>query len=106
MSDEERKANGHKAADFWTRIIGAIGGALILALQGVNLSETSGQTNLIHRIDVAIEQQSSLIREVNKEGIRVDQALENQQKMIEGMDSLLHNQNLVLDIMTKQQDKK
>ena len=105
MSDEEHKPNGHKTAD-WTKIIGAIGGALILALQGVNLSETSGQTNLMHRIDVAIEQQSSLIREVNKEGIRVDQALENQQKMIESMDNLLHNQNLVLDIMTKQQDKK
>jgi hypothetical protein len=101
MTEPEKKVAGH-TSEFWTRVIGAIGGALILGMQGANLSETSGQTSLIHRIDVAIEQQSTLIREVNKEGVRVDTALENQEKMIQTLDNVLHNQGTTLDILKEE----
>jgi hypothetical protein len=99
--EAEKKVAGH-TPEFWTKVVGGIGGALILGLQGINLTETTGQTSLMHRIDVAIEQQSTLIREVNKEGIRVDTALENQEKMLQTLDSVLHNQGTTLDILKEE----
>lgn len=86
----------------WTRIGAALGGGLLLAMQGVNISETTGQTHLIERLDVGLKQQSNLIQEVNHEGARIDKALINQQKMIESMDALLQNQNAALELLARQ----
>ena len=102
MSDGAQRSNGSKA-ELWTRIIGAIGGGLLLAMQGVNLSETNGQTGYIQRIDLALEQQLALTKEVNQEGLRIDKALANQNQMIESMDTLLHNQQAALDLLKKEQ---
>jgi hypothetical protein len=101
----QRSSNGHHKAEVWTRIIGSVVGGLILALQGINISETNGQTSLIQRIDTALEQQSALIKEVNQEGVRIDKALMNQQEMIKSMETLLNNQNLALEILKKEQVK-
>ena len=104
MNAEVQKPNGHNRTEFWTRIIGAGVGGLILAMQGVNLSETNGQTSYIQRIDTALEQQLVLTKEINQEGLRIDKALTNQQQMIENMDTLLHNQNTALDLLKKSED--
>jgi hypothetical protein len=98
----EAKPNGSKS-DLWMKIATGVVGALLLGLQGVNISETSGQTNLMHRIDTAIERQGELITEVNQEGKRIDKALENQQHMIESMETLLNNQQLALDLLKNKQ---
>jgi hypothetical protein len=99
MNASLQKSNGR--TELWSRVIAAGAGGLILAMQGVNLSETNGQTIYIQKIDTALEQQVSLIKEVNQEGARIDKALENQQHMIEGMDVLLRNQNVALSLLQK-----
>ena len=106
MNEQDIKpSNGHKA-EIWTRVIGAIGGGLLLAMQGVNISETTSQTHLIERIDIALKQQSELVKEVNHEGARIDKAMENQRAMIESMDTLLGTQNATLELLKKAQDRK
>lgn len=106
MTEPAQKSsnNGHHKTEMWTKIIASVAGGLILALQGVNISETNGQTTLIHRIDSAIEAQSALTKEVNEEGVRIDQALKNQKMVIESMEMLLKNQNDMLEIL--KQEKK
>lgn len=103
MADESKKPNGIRA-EYWTRVATAVGGGLILAMQGVNISETNGQTQLIERVNKAMERQVELVQGVNKEGERMDQALHNQQQMIESMDMLLNNQNITLNVLQKETD--
>lgn len=98
----ETEKNEHQRTEVWTRIITGCVGAVVVGLQGVNLSETNSQTSLIHRIDTALSRQEALISEVNQEGKRIDKALENQQQMIESMETLLHNQQTALDLLKKQ----
>jgi hypothetical protein len=89
MAESNHKTN-------WTQIITAVAGAIVVTLQGANLAETGGQTDLIKRVDTAIEQQTQLIKEINQEGARIDNALTNQVQMIEQMDGLLKNQSELL----------
>jgi hypothetical protein len=70
-------------SDIWTRVIGAGVGAAVIALQGINISETSGQTIYIQRLDTALKQQLALVDEINQEGKRVDAAIINQGVLIE-----------------------
>lgn len=100
----EQKSNGYRG-EMWTKIGMSVGGGLLLAMQGINISETSGQTSLIERIDKALEQQLNLTREINQEGVRIDKALTNQQEMIQSMDTLLANQNVALNILQKETTK-
>lgn len=95
----EEKNEAHHKAEIWTRVIGGAVGALVLALQGVNISETSGQTHLIQRLDKALDQQISLTKEINQEGVRIDKALQNQQEMIQSMEVVLRNQAIALDLL-------
>jgi hypothetical protein len=101
MSEEESKPAPKNHKEVWTQLITGLVGALIVGLQSLNLSETGSQTELMHRIDRAIEKQSDLVREVNEEGKRIDKALENQERMIESQDTLLRNQNTTLEILKK-----
>jgi hypothetical protein len=73
------------------RIITAVVGAVILALQGINIGETSSNAELIRRVEETIRQQA-------EEGTRIDKALENQAKMIDRLDR-------TLDILDKEQTK-
>lgn len=100
VAEQKNSGNGHKA-EIWTRVITGCAGAALLGMQGINISETNGQTNLIERIDRAIKQQSDLVKGLDQEGKRVDQALANQQQMIESMETLLHNQQTALDLLAK-----
>lgn len=95
---EAKQPNGNKS-ELWTRIISGVVGALILGMQGINISETNGQTSYIQRIDRALEQQVSLVKSLDQEGKRVDQGLENQKQMLESMETLLHNQQTTLDLL-------
>jgi hypothetical protein len=48
VAAKQNNANNHTQK--WVRVVQAIVGAAILGLQGVNISETNGQTHLIQRI--------------------------------------------------------
>jgi hypothetical protein len=106
MSEEEEKTPPKNHKDVLTQIITAAVGALLVGLQSLNLSETNSQSDLLRRVDLAIVRQSDLVREVNEEGKRIDKALDNQQQMIESMETLLHNQNTTLELLKKSGDTK
>ena len=55
--------NDHKA--LITQIITAAIGGVLLALQGVNISETNGNGDLIRRLEIGLTRQSELIQQVN-----------------------------------------
>jgi len=71
------------------RIITAAVGAIILALQGINVGETASNGELMRRVETALSQQSALIKGFEQEALRIDRALENQDKMIERLDRTL-----------------
>jgi hypothetical protein len=48
-----------------TQIITAAIGGVLLALQGVNISETNGNGDLIRRLEIGLTRQSELIQQVN-----------------------------------------
>jgi hypothetical protein len=95
-TDENGNSKSKNRSLVYERIITGVAGAVLLALQGVNISETGGNHDLIRNVERALDQQTQLIKELNQEGIRVDAGLKNQLEMIKGMDQLINNQNSLL----------
>jgi hypothetical protein len=81
------------------RIVTGVFGAILLALQGVNIGETGSNHNLIRGMETAIAQQTQLIKGFEAEATRIDKALDNQAKMIDRLDR-------TLEILDKEQTKK
>jgi hypothetical protein len=76
---------------------GAVG-ALVLALQGINIGETGSNAELIRRVEDALRQQTQVVKGFEAEASRIDRALENQDKMIERLDR-------TLELLDKEQTK-
>jgi hypothetical protein len=87
------------------RVVTAAVGAVLLALQGVNINETGTNGDLIRRIEEGLRAQTQMIKQDEIEGSRVDRALENQSKMIEKLDGMLSNETKMLDLLRQQQEK-
>jgi hypothetical protein len=81
------------------RIVTGVFGAILLALQGVNIGETGSNHDLIRGMETAITQQTQLIKGFEAEATRIDKALDNQAKMIDRLDR-------TLEILDKEQTKK
>lgn len=69
--------------ELMTQIVTGVVGAVILGLQGVNISETNSNAELIKHVERALHQQTELIQHINDETARVEEAIKNQQEMIE-----------------------
>ena len=95
----EKESNDHRKTEVWTRVITGCVGAIVVGLQGVNLTETNNQSGFIHRIDRALEQQVDVIKGIDQEGKRIDKALANQEEMIQSMEVLLRNQTTALELL-------
>jgi hypothetical protein len=81
------------------RIITGVMGAVILALQGINIGETGSNHELIRRMETALIQQTQMIKGFEQEATRIDKALDNQAKMIDRLDK-------TLEILDREQAKK
>ena len=87
MPDEEKKSTG-KSTD-WTKIVGAVAGGVLLALQGANLSEVShGNSNGEKRMETL---QQLLVISKN-----IDASLKNQTQMLEHDEQSASNQKVIL----------
>jgi methyl-accepting chemotaxis protein len=85
----------------WTKIGAGVAGGVLLALQGVNLSEVIGTADLVKRTEQAIEQQSALIKEINAESTHIEAALENQRTIINNQGLLIDRVNKTIDNQTE-----
>jgi hypothetical protein len=104
MTEEKEppaKKNDHKT--LITQIVTAAIGGVLLAMQGVNISETNGNGDLIRRLEVGLTRQSELIQQVNQEGARVDHAIKNQEEMLYRLDTLIKNESEMIDLLRKGQ---
>jgi hypothetical protein len=85
----------------WTKIGAGAAGGVLLALQGVNLSEVLGTADLVKRTEQAIEQQGKLIQEINAESRRIEIGLENQHTMMQNQAVLIDRINKTIDNQTE-----
>ena len=93
MPEEEKKSGNGKHPE-WTKIAGAIAGAVLLGLQGVNLSEIShGNSNGDKRMETL--QQLLVISK------SIDASLNNQTRMLQHDEQSEENQKVILDTLTK-----
>lgn len=85
----------------WTKIGAGVAGGVLLALQGVNLSEVIGTSDLVKRTEQAIEQQGVLIKEIDAESRRIEIGLENQKTIINNQTVLIDRVNKTIDTQTE-----
>jgi hypothetical protein len=90
-----------KKTTSWTKIGAGIAGGVLLALQGVNLSEVIGTADLVKRTEEAIERQGELIKEINAESHRIETGLENQRTMMQNQGVLIDRVNKTIDNQTE-----
>jgi hypothetical protein len=99
VSEDEAPKN--KTATSWTKIGAGIAGGVLLALQGVNLSEVIGTADLVKRTEEAIERQGVLIKEIDAESRRIEIGLENQKTIINNQTVLIDRVNRTIDNQTE-----
>jgi hypothetical protein len=85
----------------WTKIGAGVAGGVLLALQGVNLSEVIGTADLVKRTEEAIERQGQLIKEINNESRQIETGLENQRTMMTNQSLLIDRINKTIDNQTE-----
>jgi hypothetical protein len=107
----ENEESSKKTAN-WTKVGATIAGGVLLALQGVNLSEVIGTADLVKRTEEAIERQGELIKQINDESRRIETGLENQHTMmanqavlIDRVNKTIDNQTDILKSLKEQQDR-
>lgn len=99
MPEEEEKKSGNGKHSDWTKIAGAIAGAVLLGLQGVNLSEiTHGNQNGEKRMETL---QQLLVISKN-----IDASLKNQTRMLQHDEQSEANQKVILDTIHKAIDER
>jgi flagellar motility protein MotE (MotC chaperone) len=98
---ESENEHPTKKTTSWTKIGAGVAGGLLLALQGVNLSEVIGTADLVKRTEEAIERQGELIKEINKESHRIETGLENQRLIMQNQTVLIDRVNKTIDNQTE-----
>jgi hypothetical protein len=92
--DEEGKKTGNGKHSDWTKVAGTIAGAVLLGLQGINLSEINhGNHNGEKRMETL---QQLLVISKN-----IDASLKNQTRMLEHDEQSEANQKVILDTINK-----
>lgn len=84
-----------------SKIVASVAGAVLLGLQGVNLSEVIGTADLVKRTEEAIERQGVLIKEIDAESRRIEIGLENQKTMMANQTILIDRVNQTIDNQTE-----
>jgi hypothetical protein len=92
-------ANGAKHPD-WGKIITGVVGALILGLQGVNLSEVAGVSAGGEKRQVLLEQLIVISKDIEKSLDNQTKMLEHDNKNFENQQHLFENQQQILDTLT------
>ena len=89
----------------WTKIIATVGGALIVALQGVNLSQgvaISGQETRIEKVEVELANKNY---DLNQKILELEKKIDvNQEKALEVFPPKIEDINKKLDEMRKEID--
>lgn len=92
MSPESQPAKNNHSANrsaLVNKVLATVGGALILGLQGVNLTEVTGMQDLMKRADEAIRKQSELIEQINKKDQHIETALQKQDVIIANQEAII-----------------
>jgi hypothetical protein len=100
-SETETPVKNHSA--LITQIVTGALGAILLTMQGVNISETGSNATLIRHVEQALRQQTDLISQVTAEGTRIDTALKNQDEMLYRLDAMIKNESEMIDLLRKGQ---
>jgi hypothetical protein len=98
---ESENEHPTKKTHSWTKIGAGVAGGVLLALQGVNLSEVIGTADLMKRTEEAIERQGELIKEINNESHRIETGLENQRLIMQNQSVLIDRVNKTIDNQTE-----
>ena len=102
MADDTESGEAKKtSAANHSKIIASVAGAVLLGLQGVNLSEVIGTADLVKRTEEAIERQGVLIKEIDAESRRIEIGLENQKTIIANQTILIDRVNRSIDNQTE-----
>jgi hypothetical protein len=101
MIESENDQSPKTKTPNWQKIGAGVAGGVLLALQGVNLSEVIGTADLVKRTEEAIERQGELIKQINDESRRIETGLENQHTMMENQRVLIDRVNKTIDNQTE-----